>query len=112
MAQHTPGPWFVNHPFSVEARLEPEFALPEGLASIDAPEGNHWGLAHVVVRMVDDTQESPELVANARLIAAAPDLLAALKEAHAALRHHPGGDTRSGYEITRASAAISKAEGR
>jgi hypothetical protein len=62
----TPGPWSID---------------PDGLempskASIDAP--SHGELALVVWKM-DDDERSPEKEANAYLIAAAPDLYAALE---------------------------------
>lgn len=71
MSKHTPGPWVINH-----RRLGWELA---GYVPIDGV--NHSALAHVVWVMQEDDdagRHSPECEANARLIAAAPDLLAAL----------------------------------
>jgi hypothetical protein len=64
----------------------------------------HGDLARVVWRMEDD-EHTPECEANARLIAAAPDLLEALKNV---IRGVP--DTWDG--VIKARAAINKAEGK
>ena len=70
---HTPGPWFVNGPWHIQAESgisgyrangEPIPALPKILAQ--------------VIRGSGVSQE--EMEANARLIAAAPALLASCKE--------------------------------
>lgn len=63
--KHTPGPWFID------ASMK-RFAEP-GHVAISA--ANHAVLAQVVVRMDDEDEDSGWLLANARLIAAAPDLL-------------------------------------
>lgn len=60
----------------------------------------------------------PNMEGNARLIAAAPDLLAALREIYAEVTEDTAGLTRDDYESIVltirdvASAAIAKAEGR
>lgn len=59
--KHTPGPWVVDHSFDI---------LAEGTY-----EQGGWRVAEV--RKFDEREESH---ANARLIAAAPELLAALRE--------------------------------
>lgn len=67
MAGHTKGPWGLGE-------RDGDYVM------IDAP--NHSGLASVVWQMEDDRlcgDPSPEKEANARLIAAAPELLEALK---------------------------------
>ena len=62
--QHTPGPWESNHSGSYWSILGPDRNLHgEGITSMP--------VAAVV-------QTNPEALANAKLIAAAPDLLAAL----------------------------------
>jgi hypothetical protein len=66
MSKHTPGPWAIS---------SGDFIL-QNHAAVDAPK--HGALALVVWKMEDDGR-SPECEANARLIAAAPDLLEALK---------------------------------
>lgn len=82
MQQHTPGPWIANH-FHVAAR---------GPGIED----------HCIVGRVDGCT-GQEALANARLIAAAPDLLEALIEM--ASGHSMAGEAR-------ARAAIAKATGR
>lgn len=78
MQQHTPGPWVIGQ------EATDLMACPEGgrFHAIDAPDGNHYALAVVVTQLSDPTEKSTEqLQANARLIAAAPELLAALQRA-------------------------------
>lgn len=80
-------------------------------APINAP--NWYSLATVVVRIHGEERDSQKGLANARLIAAAPDLLAALKRLVAtvkpdALPHDKG----CGCVVHEARAAIAKAEGR
>lgn len=89
---HTPGPWFVNGD-CVEA---------------DGPEGPR----DVTVAVVHGHPHNTVRAANARLIAAAPELLAALKELVA---YDDGSNEPEdyGYEVLqRCKAAIAKAEGR
>ena len=88
-AKHTPGPW----------RTEP------------APHRSHWILGSVPVALTVEPSE-----ANARLIAAAPDLLAALRDMidryaramkDSGVSHYP----EAMVEIRSARAAIAKATG-
>ncbi len=61
--KHTPGPWTVGKRVKSKSRIN----------------SNTWdGLAKVVTRMRFADSDTPEGLANARLIAAAPDLLSAL----------------------------------
>ena len=90
MAQaHTPGPWSVDL----------DYVSRDGRASINS-EG--WiALARVVVRMEGDETTCEDGIANARLIAAAPDLLEALEAAIAmldALKAESGRDIEWGEE--------------
>ncbi len=91
-AQHTPGPWFVAH-------------LPDGQGSWVACDPDGCGIhadgSYMAVCV------SPIGEANARLIAAAPDLLAALEGLFRLL------DAGSLYEpqAFAARAAIAKAKG-
>lgn len=90
-SQHTPGPWKVNSLTRIEAA---DFGL---VASI------RGGL------------ESPETHANARLIAAAPDMLGALKECVieiSQLRNVRKLTTSEEVALDLARSAIAKAEGR
>ena len=92
---HTPGPWTVDD------------------ISIHGPDG--WNVANAACRSrTSETQE-----ANARLIAAAPDLLDALRSAASCmmlqqvLERGRGDKTASGWDapIAQARAAIVKADG-
>lgn len=84
MSKYTPGPWIAS-------------ATSRHYWYIDGPSG--------IVATI--SQENAE--GNARLISAAPELLAALKDATAALHRYAGPETPL-YEITQAKAAILKAE--
>ena len=84
-AQHTPGPWRVgpvDDTRIVSVKHDEEIAIASG--DYDSPEG--W----------------PIMEANARLIAAAPDLLDALQKLCATLNDN-------GYATDHAAAAIAKA---
>jgi len=87
-APHTPGPWSIA--------------------------GSGYGLdvrcaAGNIVGMTRRFGQNPaEVEANARLVAAAPDLLAALREA---LRFTPDVGVAAARAVSNAQAAIAKAEG-
>jgi len=95
--KHTPGPWVAaSSPSSVVG----------------------WPICGKMGRIIGDvaclharpgTDAYAEVEANAHLIAAAPDLLAALKRCVVLAAAHPGGDDPN---VARANAAIAKAEGR
>lgn len=88
--QHTPGPWFVSGPF-IGPRLSPDS-----------------GIQIKVARVAGDETDA-EVIANARLIAAAPDLLAELKFAVKLLSAFPA--INGTAQVERMCAAITKAEG-
>lgn len=97
MSKHTPGPWEVGQQRRFEELtprwiIRPEGEFPHGLWIADGG----W-IGH------------EETEANARLIAAAPDLLAALKEA---VEVAPLGTTKVAKWMGRAGNAIDKAEGK
>ena len=93
-ATHTPGPWTID-------RYAGE---PDNYAYFQAP---HWGnFAQAVVRMEGDNEDCPIGLANARLIAAAPELLAALQACLAVPNKN-----RPDYIWDDARAAIAKATG-
>ncbi len=73
-SKHTPGPWTINMDSLGESL--------EGCVDIDAPSA-HVGALAVVVWKMDEDEISPANRANAHLIAAAPDLLAAAKRVYA-----------------------------
>lgn len=88
---HTPGPWEISE--------SPDFP---GQQTIHAQGSDR------ILAVLDRTDEQD--IANARLIAAAPDLLEALKEA---IRLYDEGDATDVLEFIRceARAALTKAEG-
>ncbi len=92
MSAHTPGPWY------------PAYAIGVGGTTPISDERNNQ-IASVDVLAWDDRYSS---TANARLIAAAPDLLEALREI--AEERGPNELTRDGI-VTLARAAIAKATG-
>ena len=115
MTQYTPGPWTIDHqrigPYGDPVALLCDVHDPMTGTVIDWPRGNYSGTA----MSIDDAENE----ANARLIAAAPDLLAALKQImewegydHEA-GYYPGEDTeqRASEVWNDAKAAIAKATG-
>jgi len=104
-ATHTPGPWAVERPYGEPGMYvaAPSSALVCKLYPVDG-------------RYVADQLESVE--ANARLIAAAPELLAALRGLfeHCAMVHKQWGEGSNAREAEAAEdaarAALAKAEGR
>lgn len=115
-AKHTPGPWgldtFPEYVNGTDMVVHDKDGFP--IATIKAspilnrweeqfPEMGHWAEGEADGRTVRDrTQE--ELEANAHLIAAAPDLLAALEEV-------VGFVEAVGWTVSKARAAIAKARG-
>ena len=100
--KHTPGPWRFG-----EAK--------NGYTTIG---GGNWGeFATVVTRMEGRDHDDPTGVANARLIVAAPDLLAAVEALfqHCSMIHNVWGDGCNQKEANAAidagRAAIAKATG-
>lgn len=90
--KHTPGPWTVEQ--GPHGRIH---VVAGKLGRIATVHG--YGIGEHRIRR------------DACVMAAAPELLDALKDAHAALRYHPGGDTRPEANIDRAKWAITVAEG-
>ena len=113
MQKHTKGPWVIGQ------ESTDLMACPEGgrFHAIDAPAGNHYALAVVVTQLSNDYPKGSrceQLMANARLIAAAPELLAALMGMDEALCRN--NDTIEDRHQTRlnliaARTAIAKATG-
>ena len=117
-SKHTPGPWIIKYSGN---------GYPYQL---DAPNGSRGpGVIRSVTRWgAFSFPSSPEALANARLIAAAPELLEALKWLHELCIHaNPGafdngnldatgsideGDVLASELIRGAQSAIAKAEGR
>ncbi len=108
MIKHTPGPWSLsNEPFE-----KSDNGVLQGHVTVDAP--SHGALAQVVWKMAD-AQTSPECEANARLIAAAPDLLT--KGKHLAVKlaevyRAAGQSPKDCQAIREWMETVAKAEGR
>ena len=99
--KHTPGPWYICDEY-------------EGAIPIDAPPASTGRDDSVEICRVSYDSES-EQAANAALIAAAPEMLAQLKQLYAA--HKFSLDTGAAYvvdemAVTFIAAAIAKAEGK
>lgn len=109
-SNHTPGPWrYISRNLDDKApwcsRIP--FAIERALGTAVAP------VADIVANPLVEVCDQPHAEANARLIAAAPDLLAALE----ALRSHVSFDARTDSQtkldaMRAADEAIAKAEGR
>lgn len=103
MSAHTPGPWFQT---TITMEGVPTYgSAPSRPIRARRPDGSE-------VQVCDAGSSvrgsGPTSAANARLIAAAPDLLAAL----AALREAAAKNVVSIYELNAADAAIAKAVGK
>jgi len=97
--KHTPGPWHVTS-WAGDAEV------PEGCSiGIDDDEGAAGGRDYYLCTVVNG--DPVELAANAALVAAAPDLLAALVDAADALLIH----CPDAWALPQARAAIAKATG-
>jgi hypothetical protein len=102
-ASHTPGPWTLEDPLG-----------PELLSIVVGDEPHQWQfIAQVSAAGNREEGDVPkaQAKANAHLIAAAPEMLAALK-AIAALMNDGGRLPENGPTHRTALAAIAKAEGR
>ncbi|RRV80383.1 hypothetical protein [Stutzerimonas stutzeri] len=88
---HTPGPWSIDK--------EERWVIHE-------PEGKSGTLVVPEIYLDDD-----EAIANARLIAAAPELLAALESAQMALMGYTHQNAVTLAALEKARAAIAKARG-
>lgn len=107
VAKHTPGPWLLS------AGWRPTPSVVDH-QNVYAP--SKIGVVAKVVMAGQDGDYSAERAANVRLIAAAPDLLAALREieticTESASECRKRMGTRVGNSLTVARAAIAKATG-
>ena len=102
MTQHTPGPWFVQPEFFNV------FALSEGMSG--------WTIHIAKVNPEQVVGGAEEALANARLMAAAPDMHASGKPLAELVADFSGPDDATiavtAGELRRMAAAIAKAEGR
>ena len=101
--QHTPGPWIENVvPTSAGSAITIQSA--DHRIAIIYVDGIRKGIDDKLPRSIENR-------ANARLIAAAPDLLEALRKFALKHRHTYGLDGAWDEEITMAEKAIAKATG-
>ena len=122
MSTHTPGPWFVTedgtqtaHHFVVTTNEHSDdFEEREDVAEISLPS---WTKPNGP-RGREDRKHRAEAEANARLIAAAPDLLAACERVIDAMKDHvliahslEGAQTQGREVCALLNAAIAKARG-
>lgn len=87
MSTHTPGPWKVGRELGV-SQLMPAIEILREVTFVEGASPTTYHLAEVSYpTSMGGTAGAAERHANARLIAAAPDLLAALTEAEDYLRN-------------------------
>lgn len=91
---HTPGPWVVGERKGCHTPIDSD---------------SWFGLAKVVTRMGGSRKDEPTGVANARLIAAAPELLEALEALVACITETRGPNANDA--VTAARTVIAKAKG-
>lgn len=101
MTKHTPGPWWVCQ--ELDGYVQCRFTWVRDQFGLQIASTYNQTRAELQAPLI-------EAVANARLIAAAPDLLEALKLAHDHLCVSPGYE--GSKEIAQIRAALDKAEGR
>lgn len=101
MSKHTPGPWLIAE--SVVSR--------HAITNMRRIRSKNEGLEHGAVCDVYGIKDGSEASANAILIAAAPDLLAALKSIAIALRDEVLVHDDQREAMRAATAAIAKATG-
>ena len=106
MSEHTKGPWRQGDPHGHNATTiypDTDDRHADAIASV-------YGIP--MHTSVDDVGDRYRVgMANARLIASAPDLLEALVACHAALAAHPDGDNRLSEDLLKTRAAIARATG-
>lgn len=111
-SKHTPGPWSLPHFAQPDVNCECEYVLTDHLMGAVATvhcsgAGNDW-------KSHGDNPRFVEAVANARLIAAAPDMLDALEAAlpvvEFAISYYGSSEAIDALALVRQ--AIAKAEGR
>lgn len=137
MSKHTPGPWRweINRQSKV-------LHLVGGIPRYDLTimDFSRWGMNRAVATLRETSEDGMNIMhrlpdrqdwiapfpgrehhsnwcasvvhPDMQLMEAAPNLLASLKIADAALQSHPGGDCRDQKDIEAARAAIAKAEGK
>lgn len=102
--KHTPGPW-VSGP-----DIEDLLSFAERIRQVIQSASPQFGMQPHVATVAGLNQSNEEIEANARLIAAAPELLQALRETLSCIDSHTG-DPVVGPIIELARTAIQKATG-
>jgi hypothetical protein len=95
-AKHTPGPWNIRHSSDGSG----DFGIAAG--------GNVLAECFAAIRHLNE--RSPEAFANARLIAAAPDMIDAIRQWQSAERD--GDEREMANARSSRDAAIARAEGK
>jgi hypothetical protein len=112
MSQHTPGPWYWTAPnYEGVCIIGTDGPRHKAIANVYDGEPDYAAYraaGHDSERYAREAMRA-ETKSNARLIAAAPELLAALEYALNWLASYPGHGADSAYD--KARAAIAKAEG-
>ena len=101
MSKHTPGPWLIAE--SVVSR--------HAITNMRRIRSKNEGLEHGAVCDVYGIQDGSEASANARLIAAAPDLLEALQGMIEVVSNTEYGEIDRKLAVKDARASIAKATG-
>lgn len=101
MTKHTPGPWAV---YKGQSRLNQRVKHLAKVCIVDKDDPVAVTYGHTL----------SEAKGNARLIAAAPELLAALKDLRGKVQAHPthSNDKAMRDRLARCDAAIARAEGK
>ena len=115
---HTPGPWRLDGPYRIIIDMPPNYVEGYMVMNADERHGESFPIARVTGPAYFGREDrcDPELVANARLLAAAPELLEALDNL---LAQTVDRDLAFGIELTpgeqgareKALSAIAKATG-
>lgn len=89
MSKHTPGPWYINeHPYA----NQPEYVLAmPGKTGDDCLDVVSVAIVEMCQNTLTGWRSREECHANARLIAAAPKMLEALKQVRDWLHDYRGG---------------------
>jgi hypothetical protein len=103
MTKHTPGPWTTGEPYLKLQNGKPWFVRQIMMGMEDPSDDQQIALVHAF----EDYERDSECEANARLIAAAPDLLRACKRALEEYQVSRNGASAYSDELL---AAIKKAE--
>jgi hypothetical protein len=109
---HTPGPWHCHYVADIAEETESLWQLATGITTSSIDEFNKEGDRGDLIAWVPHDRNEE---ANAALISAAPELLAALKKCVFALNvkaKFRAGDSDSYAIAAQADLAINKAEGR